>query len=526
MEIPLSVVLHVLKEFGPEVWNTHYLRPDTFAGILFLGDGSDLDPAYLYICTTADFGRIPISGPVRTILCFGDSDEAFQSAPKGRNTLIRLPLRTMSAAVNKLAMTFTRLRQWEEELERFALSGAPVQQMVNVSEGLFANPFLILDSSHKVIAVGKNQVGANPYFTTSIANGFLPVKFLKRMIDRGFISSDKIIPGIATLAKPNIADCILLISAISPMRYQYGYLLQFCEQEPPSDYEKFLIGILVSKIELMLSKDRAALDRGRNYDDYLVEELLDRTYKKPELLAERARLAGVSLHGRFQLFLIAMDQEFIRQNIRVETALRALGFNYKIGIYKSDVVLLRNICADTGPEKREADDLSRIRHILKDYKAEIGISDEFSELALAYNAYTQAKFAIKLGCLQDMGRDEYFYDDYYAYHICAICAEQVDPHTLIYEPFRRLIAHDKKTGGNDVELLEVFLTRNCNASEVAKVMNLHRNSVHYRVKRMEELMQVRIDEPNVRLRLLTSIRLLRYVKWKNEEKENVIPYDF
>lgn len=526
MEVPLSVVLYILQEFGPIVLNMRYLRPDTFTGFLFLEDGKGLDPTYLYACTAAEFSRLAMESLMMTFLCFGSSEEDFRCGPKNRSTLILFPLEKMGQVLNKLTLTFAELQRWEKELENYALSGTTVQEMVNISERLFTNPFLILDSSHKVIAVGKNQLSRNRYFIESVSNGFLPVWFLKSILDRGFMSLNKFYSGITTMAKPNLADSTLLICSISPTHYRHGYFLQFCECKQPSDYERFLIRILLSQIEKRLQKVGTTLDRERNYDDHLIEELLDQTYTKSELLAERAKLAGLSVRGHYQLFIVVMERDFIHQIGRVGEALKALGFHYKIGIYKGDAILLRNICTHTDLEERVADDLNHIHYILKNYNAKIGVSDEFTELSSTHNAYIQAKFAIKLGALQDQSLDVYFYDDYYAYHICAICAEQVELYTLVYGPLRHLIDHDSRTNSNDVELLEIFLSNNCNASEVAKVMNLHRNSVHYRIRRMEEIMGIRIEQSNARFRLLSSIYFLRYMKWRTEEKDMVIQDDF
>jgi molybdopterin-binding protein len=86
-------------------------------------------------------------------------------------------------------------------------------------------------------------------------------------------------------------------------------------------------------------------------------------------------------------------------------------------------------------------------------------------------------------------------------------------------PFYKLIdpveAYDRERGGDLVRTLEVFFATNGNATEAADLLFLHRNSLLYRLKRIQELTGVDLNEPKVRLGFQLGLLQLQ----RNQEEE-------
>jgi purine catabolism regulator len=72
-------------------------------------------------------------------------------------------------------------------------------------------------------------------------------------------------------------------------------------------------------------------------------------------------------------------------------------------------------------------------------------------------------------------------------------------------PFRELIepleAYDKRTNSDLIRTLKVFFAANANASEAADCLFLHRNSILYRLTRIQKLTGLDLKEPRARLAL-------------------------
>lgn len=70
-----------------------------------------------------------------------------------------------------------------------------------------------------------------------------------------------------------------------------------------------------------------------------------------------------------------------------------------------------------------------------------------------------------------------------------------------------LLAHDARNDGTLVETLEGFFRCNANLSETARAMHLHRNSLLYRLDRIEAILGRSLEDPELRLSLQISLKI-------------------
>ena len=64
------------------------------------------------------------------------------------------------------------------------------------------------------------------------------------------------------------------------------------------------------------------------------------------------------------------------------------------------------------------------------------------------------------------------------------------------------------TSNNNLHLLRYYLLSERSISSTAQLLHLHRNSVIYRLGKIEKTLGVDLDDPDVRLRLLISLKIL------------------
>jgi DNA-binding PucR family transcriptional regulator len=77
-------------------------------------------------------------------------------------------------------------------------------------------------------------------------------------------------------------------------------------------------------------------------------------------------------------------------------------------------------------------------------------------------------------------------------------SEDLRPFRRLAEPLR---AHDRERGSDLVRTLRVYFATGANASEAADRLFLHRNSVPYRLARVEALTELDLKDPGARLAL-------------------------
>jgi DNA-binding PucR family transcriptional regulator len=77
---------------------------------------------------------------------------------------------------------------------------------------------------------------------------------------------------------------------------------------------------------------------------------------------------------------------------------------------------------------------------------------------------------------------------------------------------QRLHDYDRKHNSNLVETLEVFLNKDNNINDAAKELNIHANTLNYRLKRIGEIGEIDFKDPNQKMLLYIDLKLEKYQK--------------
>ncbi len=76
---------------------------------------------------------------------------------------------------------------------------------------------------------------------------------------------------------------------------------------------------------------------------------------------------------------------------------------------------------------------------------------------------------------------------------------------------KKLHEYDQKYHSNLVETLEVFLNKDCNVNEAAKALTVHTNTMNYRLKRIAEIGEVNLKDPNQKITLFLDLKLEKFL---------------
>jgi DNA-binding PucR family transcriptional regulator len=74
----------------------------------------------------------------------------------------------------------------------------------------------------------------------------------------------------------------------------------------------------------------------------------------------------------------------------------------------------------------------------------------------------------------------------------------------------RLHKYDEKHNSDLVETLEVFLNKDNNVNEAAKALNVHTNTLNYRLKRISDIGEINLKDPNQKMTLYLDLKLEKF----------------
>ena len=83
----------------------------------------------------------------------------------------------------------------------------------------------------------------------------------------------------------------------------------------------------------------------------------------------------------------------------------------------------------------------------------------------------------------------------------------VDYSSLLHPAIKRLAEHDRDNQTDFLHTLEVYLENDCNAQKCGRILFLHRNSLVYRIHRIQEIAGCDLSDPSERAYLRLSLLL-------------------
>ncbi|SFL96521.1 PucR family transcriptional regulator [Pelosinus propionicus] len=263
----------------------------------------------------------------------------------------------------------------------------------------------------------------------------------------------------------------------------------------------------------------------RSIKDFL-EQLLLCPLENPEVLIQRAAYYGYDLAKPHQVAILSPDclTAFLQtQKAKDEKALVALkvrleqivqevlmtqGRKILQMLWADDIVLLV-------PYENESigghQNITILTEILEKISAKIpglgvtvGLGGRFESLQAARQGYLQAMKVLRFAKLKKASRSIYAYEQLGIYKLLF----EIEPEKLamyhqdVIEP---LNLYDNKHHMDMVSSLFVYFEENCNAVKTAKRLYVHRNTLDYRLKKIEEITGRSLDNPYDRLTLQLGV---------------------
>ncbi|WP_031171992.1 PucR family transcriptional regulator [Streptosporangium roseum] len=269
-------------------------------------------------------------------------------------------------------------------------------------------------------------------------------------------------------------------------------------------HRDFLLGELIQGRERELVRDLISADAGLRGEaaQRLIEEDLAVAGPVRVLVATVAHEAGQPL-GEQDRLALAVGLEQARRRIPPRSAIHLERPDHGI------LVLVQQV-----PSTSEVDDLAAAvqRLIVKESGKEcwIGVGERGAGLSAAHESYGEAKQAADVARVIRILGPVVWYSGLGVYGLLAELPAERLGHSL-HPGVRRLLDHD---GGNDtlVSTLETFLDNAGDVKRTAAELCIHRASLYYRLRRVEEIARVRLSSGDDRLALHLGLKMARLIE--------------
>ena len=492
MKIPIDVIAEALDRCRPEL---HFSRENMAYSRLRLVQGAQWAADTLYV----GYGRdIPsVKRPAKT---------GFISIGKPAavpDNMICLPGSCdLNEIFNTVQKVFDSFSAYEIDLMRAVHSGS-YQDLIDMSHEFLANPVYFMDNGYRVLAWAPDKdVFKDREWEHIRHKGFVSFETIRSLKELGHFDEMKAYKSPTIFSSPAFPFRAIISNAYIKSVFA-GRTVAIEARKPFSGADILVSKMLIEAIEVKMSKDEAFQHiRGKGplygmFHDLVYGVDLDR-----RLIADRLQYLPHWKKGLFRVLLVPLgsadDQTFDYYASILERR-RVDGCSI---LFENGLVVVLHYTGEAGfqPLRKALD------AFLSDNALRAGLSNEFSNLSELRHYYKQAAATLELS-----GKDRQLnlYGDYTLKHILSFSSHE-NVSKLCHPCVLSLKNSDEENGTQFFKTLRSFLENERSLVKTAGALNIHRNTLLYRIDKIKEMTGVDLDDADTRLHVVMSYRLLEY----------------
>jgi len=427
-----------------------------------------------------------------------------------------LDQRELFTVVNRI---FLHFRDWVMQMQISVLDNHGVQHLLDLSESIIGNHITVLDSSFKLLAYTQHVETDDENLLQLMEQGYHSEETVERMrlhrrIEQYETADENDIIINDDLAISGYVTAKRVYKSHGEMRnYHFASVVMVCCNRSCTDGTVELFSMLLDNIKYYIDRERPVTTGNAPMETFFCE-LISKTLTNEAEAQKRASYLRIPYEGFFELFVLHFDDVINTPTGRFIREMSLKLPNAKVILYGSDILILNLSKTQDNIENAETH-REHLSNIVGDQSGSCGISNVFLSLSEISPAYDQAKAAAVTGerlrrtHSDASGISFFFFEDIFMYYLVNHCAEtayELFSNSLAFRAIKTLARHDNNHGTKLLKLLSVYLGCERNATSTCNLMHMHRNTVIYHIGKIESLLNVKLDDEDIRLKLILGLK--------------------
>lgn len=486
-------------------------------GILLLTDQTRLSSDFLYVgYYSVGLHLLEQSSPDQPITMFLSAEDINQTRiPDSRPHNIIVSALDAFEIHNRLHDSIQIYQNWHHSLMSARCSGKSLQESLRLAADMIQSRIYILNPGYRILAQSNGSYGTDPISQELESNGYL-----------SFETSAQLNPRMQTIHQHNCYRKIQLHRMTYHLYYIYRnqsllamILLPENPQSRPLDFH-YLLQSLSEIIKHGLERKIDALSKQDIFCASFISDIIDGHLTSAEEIENRVRFLPYPLKEISIFILIQFDETEI-SNPPYDYVIQELKMifpNTNIAMYQNDIAILYT--QDGRPQGKLNFDYDKLTALLKNHGAYCGISYYSHYPHRLRTLYLLASASIRFGRTfhrKNFPDRIFAHEDYSLYYIVELCAQQymeLHKHTnliyLIHPSIIKIYRYDEQHGSNLGDVLYHYLLCGCNLARTARTMYMHRNTILNKLNKINEIIDIPLEDGYTQQRMLMSCLFARY----------------
>ncbi len=468
------------------------------------------DVAAIAIVGTVSQTGIALAQELGVALLLLPEDTAFTGIERAVN----------KAILNQSAQLAERAIEIQRKLTRLAAENRDLNSLLQVMARATAKAMVVHDDAGVMIAQAYPSVGRRGTSGRALMQN-MPYSTFQKWLSTEAPSTQGAI----------VRSPIGHTTALQVEKRIAGFLSYVTGDEALDDLDRMVLTSGADVCALELAKSRAIASAVEQARGDWIQMWLSGAPTDGDLLATRAQQSGFNPDGLYAVALFraltdngqSLPIEALVSLVRDDMLRRQL--DGAVGQYIDAIVALYPLEAASGT--------TRIRSIVEELREQLalrtpsglvaaGISRPYEGLRNLREAYREAKDSVNIA--QELGDndDTTFYGDLKLYQLLLALKERnlENLQQFYQETLVPLVEHDDRKQSELVRTLEGFFAANGNLAQAAKDLDVHRNTLVYRLDKISELTDIDLNDPDNRLLLHLALKVQRVLATVPERLPN------
>lgn len=486
----------------------------SFEKVEFISSGTEgYSSSVLYLSTASQLETLvcPEMDGI-CIVCQGGSDFAKKILGLHRLSLLMFPDGVdFFEVANKLLAGFSRLNSWDAALKHQIATAAPVQKLIETGAMIFnENPIVLLSVSFNVVGKSLESTAYNEKVNTLLQRCYLTKEEADIMSRMGYPLHREDFRAGLLVNPPTYMGCPFFLIAFPSSMKQAAFLTVYFVASTPTFGQLDIFRYYGSLIQQYIKSQFKPNQQMPSSFELFMDDILLHPDEDQEYLTDRAKRLQLPITEPYRVGLIQWEEYSRNQADYVLWRVRSVLGNsvYRVMRYHNSVLLLiKGNTPHANVLKSMDETAEKLSEILSVGRGYLSFSPEVDNLFKLDVAYRQACSAAKYGRLLGSRNELYFYSEYYIYDMIDCYSSRFRIEDMFVQKLR-LLENREDGSFNNLNLLRCYLLSERNLSVTARLLHMHRNSVIYRVGKISDTLGVDLNNPDVRLRLLISFKII------------------
>ena len=417
-------------------------------------------------------------------------------------------------AINAVIDIFQKYNELGSKLDSSFQSGR-LKTIINAAADLLQVPVNMIDMNHSLLAYSTNLLPVGDVLWDAIAEGYgyehysivsssLPK--LPEMDEKG----QRVYEGVSNISHRYIRVYLLRRGAKGIAAF--GMHKHTDCNKPFERHTVQLADYVVDRINSRLNMfSEITFARGKLYERFLVDLLDGKPYDSQTIEATMKSLS-VETTPQYLLGLVLFQNNTLQTDYHfaLMNYIEALMPRCKCAMHKSHIVVL---CPQEKNEPLPRQTESDIAEFLNTHDCFFLLSGPFPSLLDIGGMEKALEAVIPYVSPTSGGTPQvYHYSQFAELHALHLLSHELPLASACHPLLSELLQHDRENNSDYYQTLVAYLRSSCNITEAAKVLQIHRNSLLYRINKIEAILGSKLDDSLLKEQLLFSIHCLEFDK--------------